>query len=153
MKHPYQFLEDQGMEKMELATKIYLERTAHRSKRTYQPFQPVGFSIGMGTRVGGATGRRPWFPHPQEARECCADLTGGYGTGRMYKWPWHFHRHCRTLKHVAMLIGVDPKELAKAVGKKRKNPARCVECPRFRAMDDYLCGTCREALDSLLPEE
>jgi hypothetical protein len=48
-----------------------------------------------------------WYPNPKEVRECCQKLKSVPSLQR----PYLYQDHCRTLKHCAMLAGLDPKEV------------------------------------------
>lgn len=111
---------------------------------------------------------KTWYPLPVEVRPCCQEMElirPEYG--------WALHKHCRTLKHVAMLFDVEEKDLRKELGINKPTPKRCENCSRFASPDspycgyclttkcaectrprvnkDYLCKTCRQLLDNLEP--
>ena len=66
---------------------------------------------GMVVRAGVKGNDILWLPFPSEVRECCKKLKWGPSTS----FPFAFKKHCCSLKHVAALRGVDPKEITKAV--------------------------------------
>jgi len=49
-----------------------------------------------------------WYPSAEERRECCRTIREP-----SRKWPFSLLVHCRSLRHVAHLYGVDEKELRK----------------------------------------
>jgi len=49
-------------------------------------------------------GVRLWYPLPSEVRSCCQSISLPN-----IKFPYTLIDHCRTLKHCAMLHGIDPK--------------------------------------------
>jgi len=57
-----------------------------------------------------------WYPSDAESQPCCRGVRGPTRS-----FPWSLMLHCRTLKHVASLYGVDEADLQKAG---RKAPAR-----------------------------
>lgn len=79
--------------KVEQAKQVYLARKDRRE-------HPRG-------RFGTA-GR--WYPADEEMRDCCIGIRAP-----SRRWPRSYMNHCRTMAHVAQLLGVDIKELRKAV--------------------------------------
>jgi hypothetical protein len=51
-----------------------------------------------------------WYPSDEEKQDCCSSIRGP-----SRRWPMSYMVHCRTLKHVANLMGVDLKEARKAL--------------------------------------
>jgi len=49
-----------------------------------------------------------WYPSDEERRECCRTIRPP-----SRNWPYSLLWHCRTLRHVAHLYGVDETELRK----------------------------------------
>jgi len=47
-----------------------------------------------------------WYPSDEECQDCCASIRSP-----SRKWPYSLLVHCRSLRHVAHLYGVDEKEL------------------------------------------
>jgi hypothetical protein len=58
-----------------------------------------------------------WYPADQERQSCCE-----YIRRPSCAWPWSLMVHCRTLRHVAHVCGVDERELRRAV-----RVAQCAE--------------------------
>lgn len=104
---------------------------------------PQGFRVGKNAFF--------WVPHPRETRECCTDLSGH--VQGIFRWPYTYYKHCCTIRHVAMLVGVEERELARVTGKRKKEPNRCAQCHLFRKDDDYLCGSCRNTLEEAISSE
>lgn len=131
---------------LELAIEVFRFRnmTKHQRRGGYvkHSYQPVGFFSG---KKLDKTPERPhsvWYPHPLEVRPCC----WGVSTKGIEKYPWIYHRHCRTARHVAMLIGVDERDLLCAL-RKREPRKRC-DCGKFCKSDDYICKSCRSKIDA-----
>ena len=91
------------------------------------PHQPIGFYL----RGRGSF----WVPHPQEVRPCCQVLN----LTSQHKYPWVYHRHCRTLRHIAMLLNVDEGAIRQRV----KIPRSRCSCGKFRKSDEYVCRNCK----------
>jgi len=47
-----------------------------------------------------------WYPSDEELQECCYSIRSP-----SRNWPYSLLLHCRTLRHVAHLYGVDEQEL------------------------------------------
>ena len=56
-----------------------------------------------------------WYPSDAEGRPCCDDIRSP-----SRRWPLSLFKHCKTLKHVAALYGVDVTELRRSVRKARE---------------------------------
>ena len=76
---------------------------------------------GLERPAGTSDRARRWYPAPEERRACCDRVRPPSRA-----WPWSLWKHCRSLEHVARLVGADPaacrRVLAKAQAAKR--PAR-----------------------------
>src|ERR1700676_1246009 len=75
-----------------------------------------------------------WFPLPLEVQDCCKKLTGM----PPYQLPWTWQVHCNTVRHVALLAGVDPKQLQERINEDLGVlapipilPKRCKNCGKF----------------------
>ncbi len=129
---------DSGFEPLQFAVVVYKARNLTKADREAippqrRPFQPFGYYTGK--QAGG-----PWFPHPYEVRACCQAMTP-----LVLGHPYHYQRHCRTLRHIALLFNVDEPDLRKALDLEHE-PLRCATCSKFRSSDDYICKSCRKAL-------
>lgn len=146
-----------GLSRLEFAAEVFRSRNLPKSLRTEGYFtytyQPKGFFGGKKpptpvVPVKGKPilrGERPhsvWYPHPLEVRPCC----WGVSIKGIEKYPWVYHRHCRTARHVAMLIGVDERDLLCALGK--REPRKRCDCGKFCKSDDYICKSCRVKIDA-----
>jgi len=56
--------------------------------------------------LGGFDNEGRWYPCEAEFRECCRTIRPP-----SRKWPYSLLSHCRSLRHVAHLYGVDESEL------------------------------------------
>lgn len=136
-----------GLTPLDFAAKVYKERNRtkeEREKGGYGIYQPIGFKIGVDARKWSGKDMRFWYPHPDEVRPCCQGLAQP-----KTQYPWIYQRHCRTIRHVALLFNTDENDLREAVGKSVTRN-RCVTCGKFRLADDYICKSCRKALDGPL---
>src|SRR3954464_3060762 len=140
MRFPYQSDINAGLTPMQLAVAVYHARNKSKeelSKKHSGPhrYQPIGFWHPR--KLEGV-----WYPVPLEVRPCCWDLQSPTA-----KYGWTLHRHCRTVRHVAMLCNVDDRHLYRELGI-RKDQTRC-HCGAFCPKSDYLCKRHREIQDSL----
>lgn len=51
-----------------------------------------------------------WYPSEAEEHDCCGSIRNPSRA-----WPLSLNKHCRSIKHVAALYGVEAKELRRAV--------------------------------------
>lgn len=133
-----------GKSPLEFAAIVYEQRNRSkedREKLGWGNYAPLGFKVGNNNSKQYGFDHRVWYPHPDEVRPCCQGLAQP-----KFNYPWIYQRHCRTLRHVALLFNVDESDLREATGTTRVRN-QC-ECGKFRRSDDYLCKKCREALDS-----
>lgn len=143
----HSFLEDplskSSLSRIEFAEHVYRQRnlppearekdpTKVHWRRRY-PYQPVGYYMGNVQRVGQK--QSLWVPHPLEVRPCCWAITPPGN------WTHGWHRHCRTIIHVATLMNVDERELRARVTKPRE---RCSmgDCGRFARKGKNFCERC-----------
>lgn len=124
------------MSRVEFAAWVYkcrnvpAEERKHRQWQLTYPHQPHGYYL----RGKGPKGS-PWVPHPQEVRPCCQVIS----IPNMAAYPHVYHRHCRTLRHVCMLLNVDEGDVRALVFQARK---RCA-CGKFIKAEEYACQVCR----------
>lgn len=130
-----QRLEASGMTREDFAAWVWQCRNlppAERKNKQWQltyPHQPIGVYIG----ARGPKGSR-WYPHPQEVRPCCQVIDDR----AIGQHPYLFHRHCRTMRHVSMLLNVGERDIRARVTTPRK---RCA-CGKFISKDEYACASC-----------
>lgn len=75
------------------------------------------------------TGGR-WYPSDSERRSCCSSVRAPSRA-----WPWSYMVHCRTLKHVAQLTGVDAREIRRSLKQTQVSvEAEVAEREAFRAL-------------------
>jgi hypothetical protein len=123
-----------GMTREDFAAKVYKNRNLSKEERSAKqwqlsyPHQPIGWYL----RGRGSL----WVPHPQEVRPCCQVLS----LTSQHKYPWAYQRHCRSIRHIALLLNVDESDIRGRVKEPRK---RC-SCGKYIKQDDYACGNCRE---------
>lgn len=135
---------DQGVSDIEFAAQVWRDRQMKKPAlgSKFRQFAPIGFWV---DRAGGKK-NGIWYPHPDEVRACCR----GMGHMASLKYPWHYQRHCRTIRHVAMLFDLDERHLRKYLGKQHgQGQMRCVSCNRFVRSFLDKCGPCmaKERLD------
>lgn len=141
MRLPYQSEIGSGRTPMELAVLVYKARNRGKEELAEGkgkgpfPFQPMG--VWHPNRQTGV-----WYPIPLEVRPCCWDLNVP-----SRKYGFSLHRHCRTIRHIAMLCNVDDRHLFRELGIRKAQP-RC-SCGSYCPKEDYLCSRCREIQDSL----
>lgn len=76
-----------------------------------------------------------WLPHPFEVRPCCWSISTPQA-----RYPHGWHRHCRSMVHVATICNVDLRELRKLIEKPRE---RCqLGCGRFAKKSSGYCTRC-----------
>jgi hypothetical protein len=56
-----------------------------------------------------------WYPSDEERQACCTVRSPSR------KWPWSLMLHCRTLRHIARLYGVNESELRGEVKQNENN--------------------------------
>lgn len=124
-----------GYSLLDFAERVYKDRNIPKEARKagwigVYPLQPKGLNSRSGI----------WMPAPQEVRVCCQQLRDA-----SLKFPYVFHRHCRLIKHVALLIGVDERDLSRRVKRIKALPRHCAfdDCGKFVPKDDYICDRCR----------
>jgi hypothetical protein len=132
-------LEQSGLSRIEFAVSVYRNRNMSKAELEARRnagipfsrllFHPVGFRVGP--KIPGQ--QQLWIPHPLEVRPCCQVITPP-----VQKYPWGYHRHCRSLRHIAMLLNVDERELTRLV----KVPRLRCSCGRFLKEGNYACGKC-----------
>jgi hypothetical protein len=140
-RHPFPSLEQRfgaALPRMVFEDRNIPVRNEKGEKVRRRPLGP------MGTR---AHKYDVWIPHPKECRPCCTVMAVPYANR-----PWQYYRHCCTIKHIAALFYLDETEFRRTLRRDR-HQTRCSNCSKFRQSDDYLCGGCRKAIDSLSPKE
>lgn len=131
-----------GLGVVEFATAVYEDRNVAIPKDATEDQKIALWRARKYSPVGVYTKGKVWYPAPCEVRLCCQEMEPP-----ILAFPWAYQRHCRTIKHVAALFGLEELELARHMGV-RADQARCAECSRFRPQDDYLCSHCRKRLAS-----
>jgi len=63
-----------------------------------------------------------WYPSDEERQECCYSIRSP-----SRNWPYSLLLHCRTLRHVARLYGVDEEELRRLARVYTDDPLKKVE--------------------------
>lgn len=128
--------------------KVYTQKDGKKKAVPYRVYPPIGFwvPIGYSTDIQGEIKKvKYWYPHPEEVRPCCWGLMQPVAA-----YPWHYQRHCRSARHIAMLCNVDERELTARISTRSKQN-RCESCKRFIAADLTQCGPClaKERLTSV----
>lgn len=62
-----------------------------------------------------ASTSQAWYPSEKETCECCSSIRTP-----SRKYPWSLMVHCRTMKHVANLYGIEESVLRECVKRVRK---------------------------------
>lgn len=81
-----------------------------------------------------------WVPAPHEIEPCCKKI----------QWPgrvsWHWQRHCRSMRHIALKCDVEVEALKKALDFRMRPyitrawyTKRCPSCGRFIGKKDKFC--------------
>lgn len=124
--------------RLQFAAEVYRQRNLPPETRKIQgwqknyPLQPVGYYL---AKQMPEMKQAIWLPHPLEVRPCCWTISTP-----AHKHPHGWHRHCRTLVHVATICNVDLRELRNVVQKPRE---RCAMCKgRFARKGTDHCGHC-----------
>jgi len=65
--------------------------------------------------LGHFDGGGRWYPSEDETRSCCATIRAP-----SRRWPYSLMLHCRTIRHVAALYGVEASDVRRAA--KRLDP-------------------------------
>ncbi len=60
-----------------------------------------------------------WYPDESERRDCCRQVRSP-----SRRFPYSLMVHCRTIKHVANLFGVDEREMRKEVRRRETSNER-----------------------------
>ena len=76
---------------------------------------------------GSYDSRGRWYPSDTEKCSCCNQIRWPSA-----RYPYSLLKHCYSLKHIAVKLGVDQKELRRAVKENR---------PSYEAVDILLNGT------------
>lgn len=137
-----------GLSPLDFAAEVYRHRNVPKEEReaikesgkdirSKYRYQPSGFYTYASAIEGNG---KFWYPTPSECRMCCSVMNP---PGHQY--PFVYQRHCRTIRHIAILFNVSERELARVLG---LSPTvnNCANCGKFRPAADYLCKVCRASI-------